>query len=287
MSLISPPAMSDNIDRCHSSVTRDVYPFRLSCCESILLEKSNMSIASIVGRTVAFGMAGIVLVPAFFSGTDAPSRSPYEVLQGKVGPDVALPMTRAEFGDTYNRLGASQFENANALMGWAALAAAESDQCNRVEVMGVSDDATRDELQWFVHCQNGERFQINQAQAEAARDNYDPAATPEQRLAAEDVPTAEPKSARWKNFNERVAVTACQDLVRSVMLDQGSFDAAWSWDSEKNEETGIVTIQQDFAAQNGYGGTLSSRFHCEVDSNLAGRITTLKIREADGWRNLI
>lgn len=246
-----------------------------------------MSIASIVGRTVAFGMAGIVLVPAFFSGPEAPSRSSYEVLQNKVGPDVAVPMTRAEFGDTYARLGASQFETANALMGWAALAAAESDQCNRVEVMGVSDDATRDELQWFVHCQNGERFQINQAQAEAARGTYDPAATPEQRLAAEDVPIAEPKSARWKNFNERVALTACQDLVRSVMLDQGSFDAAWSWDSEKNDETGVVTIQQDFAAQNGYGGTLSSRFHCEVDTNLAGRITTLRIREADGWRNLM
>lgn len=196
-------------------------------------------------------------------------------------------MTRAEYGTTYSRLGSSQFDNANALMLWAAIAAAESDQCNRVEVVAVSDKATREELQWFVDCANKERFQIKQAQAEAAQSKYDPAVKPEEREAAKKVAVAEPKSARWKDFNMAQAITACSTLVRSAMLNQGSFDAAWSYDSEKNDDTGIVTIQQDFEAQNGFGGTISSRYHCEIDTKIGGRITKLKIREPDGWRDLI
>ncbi|MEZ5710100.1 MAG: hypothetical protein R3E02_12015 [Blastomonas sp.] len=209
------------------------------------------------------------------------------LLQEKIVQNAVIEMDRNDYAKTYAKLGEAQFDNANNLMRWAAIAAAESKQCDQVEIVDVSDRATRSELQWFVDCKNKERFQIKQAQAEAAKGKYDPDATPQQRKAAKQVAVAEPKSARWKNFNEAIAVTACQSLVRSAMINQGSFDTAWGWDSEKNDDTGIVTIQQDFEAENGFGGTISSRYHCEVDTNLAGRITTLKIREINGWRDLI
>lgn len=241
------------------------------------------------GRSMlaAASIAIVALVGGCSGEPAAPPKSRYEVLQSKIEPHAVSPMTRADFKDTYARLGARQFDNANALMQWAAVAAAESDQCDRVDLVAVSDKATRKELQWFVDCTNKERFQIRQEQAEAARGKYDPAASPEARQAAQQVGTAEPKSARWKDFNMATALTSCTTLVRSAMLNQGSFDAAWSYDSEKNDETGVVTIQQDFEAQNGFGGTITSRYHCEIDTKLAGRVTKLKIREPDGWRNLI
>lgn len=236
---------------------------------------------------VVASLAAVAMIGGCSGKPAAPAKSGYEALQAKIEPHAVTPMTRADYKDTYARLGARQFDNANALMPWAAIAAAESDQCDRVDLVAVSDKATRRELQWFVDCTNKERFQIRQAQAEAARGKYDPAASPEAKQAAQQVGKAEPKSARWKDFNMAAAMASCTTLVRSAMLNQGSFDTAFSYDSEKDDDTGIVTIQQDFEAQNGFGGTISSRYHCEIDTKLAGRVTKLKIREPSGWRNLI
>lgn len=217
----------------------------------------------------------------------ASEKATAETPQEKVGADAVMAMNRTDFGKTYERLGKRQFERANSLMEWAAIAAAESDQCDKVELVSISESATRSELQFFADCQNKERFQITQAQAEAAQAKYDAKASSEVKLAAQEAEPLKPKSARWENFNERVAVSACKSLVQSAMMDRGSFDAAWSWDSEKNDKTGIVTIQQDFDAKNGFGGTISSRYHCEVDADHGSRITKLRFREDGGWHTLI
>ncbi|NLR71192.1 hypothetical protein HGI47_09935 [Novosphingobium sp. ERN07] len=206
-----------------------------------------------------------------------PEKAAAERVMDKIAPDTVIPMDRADYRKTFAKLGKKQFDNANDLMKWAAVAAAESDKCDKVVVVGISDYATAKELQWFVDCENKERFQIREAQAVAVRAKF----------AAANVAVAEPKSAQWKNFNERVAVSDCKSLVQSVMTDRGSFDAAWTWDSEKDDQTGRVTIQQDFEAKNGFGGTISSRYHCVIDTKIGGRIVKLKVREADGWRTLI
>lgn len=220
-------------------------------------------------------------------GADSPAQSPLERLESKVADDAIMLMDKADFAKTYSKLGKAQFDRANAFTRWAALAAAESDQCNKVALVGISDEATRQQIQWYVDCANSERFQITQEQAETAQAKYDPAASKDSKASAKDIVVAKPKSARWKDFNERVALTSCQSLVRSAMLDQGSFDAAWSWDSEKDEKTGLVVIQQDFEAGNAYGGTISSRYDCVVDADHGSRVTELSIREPGGWRKLL
>lgn len=287
MSLISPQTMSDNENR----LSLIVYIERLLLSAIPVLNRLTGASAMPAIRfhvpAALAAVASIALLGGCSGEPAGPPKSPYEVLQGKISKEAVSSMARADYGKTYARLGARQFDNANALMPWAAIAAAESDQCDRVELVAVSDKATRKELQWFVDCANKERFQIKQAQAEAARGKYDPAASPEAKQAAQQVGKAEPKSARWKDFNMATAMNSCTTLVRSAMLNQGSFDTAWSYDSEQNDDTGIVTIQQDFEAQNGFGGTISSRYHCEIDTKLAGRVTKLKIREPSGWRSLI
>lgn len=121
-------------------------------------------------------------------------------LEAKLGPDAVFPMTAGEFKTSYRKLGKAKFAKANAYMRWAGIAAAESPACDKVDDIGVSDHATRAELQWYVHCLNGGSFQVREAQAEAAKGKYDPAATPQERAKARGLETARPSSARWQDF---------------------------------------------------------------------------------------
>lgn len=259
------------------------------------------SIAMSDQQKLAWKIGGAVIAVLFVMGavscaTEQPAdprpariaKTPLERATEKLDPDAIVLMDRANYPRAYGRLGRVRFDEANDLTRWAALGAAESDQCPKVDTIGLDEQrATRAAIVWYVDCSNRERFVISEEQARATRDRLDPDASPEARQRAETLAIAEPRSARWKDFNEGSAVTTCRNLVRSTMLNQRAFDAAWRWDSERDDDTGIVTIQQDFEGQNGFGGTISSRYHCVVDTNDGIRVRALRIREVDGWRNLI
>ncbi len=230
--------------------------------------------------------ASAAFLSACSSGPPQPQKSPYEQAKVKIAPDAVMPMDRTEFRKTFAKLGRKDFDSANDLMEWAAIAAAESKSCDKVELVAVSDNATRKKIQWFVDCANKERFQITEDQALAARDKFDTKALPAAKQTAQRVAVAEPKSARWKNFNEVNAVSACDLIVQQVMLVPGSFNSAWKWDIEKDADSGIVTIQRDYKSENAYSMKINGRYHCEIDTGKAV-IKTLKIREPDGWRKLI
>lgn len=218
------------------------------------------------------------------SGTPA---SKLDQLGKKVGQDAVMPMTRADFSKTYAKLGKVQFDNANALMRWAALAAAESDKCDKVEMVAVSDGATRKRITFYADCANGERFMVDEGQARATRDRLDPAASADARKKAEGLPVAEPKSARWAKFNETSAVTACDLLTQQAMLVPGSFSTGWSrWAIDKNDDTGIVTIERDFKSENSYSMKINGRYRCILYGD-EGQVKSLSIREPSGWRKLI
>ena len=99
-----------------------------------------------------------------------------ETLEARVASDAVMLMDRESFGDTYAKLGAGQFQNANDLMHWAAIAAvAQGNACDRVAMVNVSDRSTRDNIVWFVDCDNKERVLIEQSQAEDAKHRFDSA----------------------------------------------------------------------------------------------------------------
>ncbi len=209
------------------------------------------------------------------------------IFEKKIGEGAVLPMTRADFKKTHAKLGAAKFGEANALMRWAALAAAESDQCPAVDNMGLSDSATAKKLIWYVDCSGSERFMIDETQASATRDRLDPAVTSAARAKAEQFAIAQPKSARWKDFNESNAATACDLLTQQAMLVPRSFSTGFNrWQIEKNDETGIVTIERDYKSENAYSMKINGRYRCVIDSD-KGNIKGLSIREPDGWKKLL
>lgn len=95
-------------------------------------------------------------------------------LEARVASDAVFPMDQNDFSDTYAKLGAAQFLKANDLAHWAAIAAvAQGNACDRVAMVNVSDRSTRDNIVWFVDCDNKERVFIEQHQAEEAKQRFD------------------------------------------------------------------------------------------------------------------
>lgn len=217
-------------------------------------------------------------------------------LKAKIGPDAIEEMNYndREFREAYPKLGRRQFAQSNELMPWAAVAAAESEQCSQVEGVTPWARATAQAMSWNVVCMRDGRYQdsfnITPEQAQAVRDKYDPDATAEAREAAMQLATAEPRSARWKNFDDkakRAAVIACKEVVRAAMVNENSFSSAWGWDAYRDEDTGTGVIEQDFTATNALGGKISSRYRCAVDPDDSTSIKEVLIREITGWQKLI
>lgn len=104
-----------------------------------------------------------------------------EALEARVASDAVMLMDRESFGDTYSKLGADQFQNANGLMHWAAIAAvAQGNGCDRVAMVNVSDRSTRENIVWFVDCANNERVFIEQPDAESVRLRFENDASEEE-----------------------------------------------------------------------------------------------------------
>lgn len=101
-----------------------------------------------------------------------------EALEARVAADAVMLMDRESFSDTYSNLGAAQFQNANKLAHWAAIAAVvQGNTCDRVAMVNVSDRSTRDNIVWFADCENKQRIFIEQSQAEDAQKRFGGAAT--------------------------------------------------------------------------------------------------------------
>lgn len=248
---------------------------------------TNTSALHISRLMIAASIAPTVLLAGCSSGPTVPPKSRLEVMKGKIDPDAVIEMDRDGYRKTFSKLGKKQFDEANALMSWAAMAAAESNKCDRVEVVALSDKATRKQLQYFVDCANKERFQITQAHAKAMQVRFDPKASAEEKEFAQKFDVATPKSDRWKGFDEANAATACDLTVQNAMLVPSSFSAGFNrWDIEKNDDTGLVTIQRDYNAENAYSMKINSRYECVIDTSKK-QIVRLKIREPNGWRKLI
>lgn len=96
-------------------------------------------------------------------------------LRDRVAAGAVVPLVRSAYPKTFDKLGARQFRAASDLMPWAALAAAEHGGiCDRVEVVGLSDSATREMLLWYVTCANGQKIMVEQSEAADIRERYSP-----------------------------------------------------------------------------------------------------------------
>lgn len=212
-------------------------------------------------------------------------------IESRIAGHAIIKMKASDYPQLYSRLGKEAFARANTLSPWAAIVAASDSDCtSTVDLVAVSDKSTPDQLHWFVDCEGGTRVEVTESEAVTAKDMW---TEPDGVLAKQaNVETArrsdEPARSAIDDLDtadEAVIVGSCDRAVTATLNSQGSYDPAWSYDYRKDRASGRVSVTRDFEAQNGFGGTMSSRYECMVDAR-SRDLVSLRVREPTGWKTL-
>lgn len=197
----------------------------------------------------------------------------------KAAPALEVPAnyTRAEYGTTYKRVGATSFAKLNELEAGAVYAAAESKSCDKVVDAAVSDRSKRDDALWYVNCANENRFMVSQKQAADALARFKEGNLASRKLDASctlsSVAMCGATSAQRAALDNEVALAnACDFVLDKVLVSPSSLDMVGSWSISfgKNDS---VTISRNFDSQNSFGAMIRSRYRCTINaatSNITG-----------------
>lgn len=221
----------------------------------------------------------------------AEAQEDHRQVVGKAAPAIqaVAKYTRAEYGQTFARVGAATFAKLNALEPGAAYAAAESKSCNRADFAAVSDVSKPGAAVWFVDCENGNRFMIGQKDAEAALGRFKAS-----KLALRDLKpsctattvamckaTVAQKASGAKEIEY---VTACDLILQQVVASPSSLDMkSWRFGFGSGDK---VVIQRPFDAQNAFGAMVRAQYRCEIDARTNG-ITGFSVSGPTGTTKVI
>lgn len=209
----------------------------------------------------------------------------------KVSGDLlkAAAYSRADYPKLYSQLGKAAFEKLDDLEPGALYAAAESNQCDMVESVGVSDSSLKGAVRWFVDCRNGNRFMVTQDQALGAlvRRNSRRMALADlaESCTTSTVAMCSATSAQ-KNASEAEIVSACDILLNRAVVSPSTLDVASRWDYAISDKPDTLVVQRDFDSQNSFGAMIRSRYHCEVNA-ASGRITKFVVQGPMGAQKII
>lgn len=161
-------------------------------------------------------------------------------IASRIGADAISKYTAADrkhYPKLFGRLGSRLYE-VEGLGRKAAVLALRTGKCDRVLFVDVSDRSTRNELQFYVDCDNETRVRLTETEIKAG-----------QAAKAESKEERQSRVAARMVRDDRLIADA-KASVRRVLRDPGSADFANVFVSEKN---GLVTC--GFVnARNGFGG---------------------------------
>ncbi|WP_298469254.1 hypothetical protein [uncultured Erythrobacter sp.] len=163
-----------------------------------------------------------------------------EEVASRIGADAISSYSeadRANYPRLFEKLGDRVFE-VEGLGRKAAGLALQNGECDRVLYVDVSERSTRDELQFFVECNNETRVRVSETQfAEGEVDSSETREERQSRVAS-------------RNARDEHLISEAKDDVRAVLRDPSSADFGNVFVSDKD---GLVTC--GFVnARNGFGG---------------------------------
>jgi len=204
--------------------------------------------------------------------------------QAKIDPMALYDAKPGDYPKLYKKLGKAAFDRAMSLNDWAALKVVLSDSCDRLTTIDVSDSSSRDEIQWFADCQNGQRFYVNEAEAkqiEAALGQVAPG-TP---LDPAKIEAPASQSEKLQSFPEVQAVADCDALMKSAATSPSSYKSQWSRTLDNTSTPGKVTIGRRFSAENAFGARLEGQYECTVDA-MTGQVIKLRAYQNGEWQTV-
>jgi hypothetical protein len=245
-------------------------------------------------RAVGFGWAGFLVLlsttlvsrvpnPALqpvaqsAASPAAPTPSPIAMskavrlaaMDAKISEVVLIPLDGKYDPDGYAKLGKRVWGVSNDLRRWVAYAALQSDGCDYVSAVAVSEEATQSQLSWHVVC-GDKRFIISEAQARSMRTQFDPnASAADQAKAAASFAKSEPfdetptSTGGTVALSQQAAIDACQRAVLSSANHPSTVEFPLFDFDYKDRGNGRVQLLMSASAKNSFGLQLTYDVECQ------------------------
>lgn len=164
----------------------------------------------------------------------------------KIAPHAVIPITQKSYPKLYAAWGAAGVKKINQLMPLAAQKAAASPECDRVDLVEISQNRSTPgkDIVFFVDCANRKRFYIGQS------DLHSPAA-------------AKSQTGKMGSLTDAQATFTCENTVKTQLHNPLTFSRKFGTTSVyRAPTTGNVVVQFTFEAKNNLGGVLPSKARC-------------------------
>ena len=172
----------------------------------------------------------------------------------KIAAGAVEKYTKVSHPKMHKAWGNDGLQRVNDLAPKAALVAAASRSCNRVDIVGLSSDRSKPPKQavFFVDCANGERIYVDEV---SITRNIAP-------------PTESSKSA---GINDGQAILMCADAVKAQLHNPLTFDRK-ALDTAVNrvKQSGNISVTFGFTAKNGLGAELPGKARCVIQPDGRG-----------------
>ena len=169
-------------------------------------------------------------------------------LASKIQKGADSPMTQESYPKTYKTWGKAYFNRLNEMMPKVALKAAESDKCDMVTWVGLSDSRStpKKEAVFFADCKNGERFYISENDLKTDKK-------------AESVKESTAK------FNDSAYIEACADYAKRKMNHPSTFDYSFFNSVVYKAPTGRIVVTMPCEAKNSFNLEVEMEAKCYFD----------------------
>jgi hypothetical protein len=164
----------------------------------------------------------------------------------KIAPDAVTPYTKKAYPTFYSAWGAAGMKKVNDLMPLAAAKAAASPECNKVELVELSQQRSTPgkNIIFFVDCANRKRFYIDQSQLASAA-------------------VAKSQTNKMAALSDSQAKEMCDRAIKVKLNNPLTYDRQYTTTSVYRAPTnGNVVVEFKFEAKNDLGAPLPHKARC-------------------------
>ena len=166
----------------------------------------------------------------------------------KIAKGADSPMTQKGFPKTYKTWGKEYFNRINKMFPQVALKAAESERCDMVTYVGLSENRSipKKEAVLFAECKNGERFYFSERDLKSDK-------------------KARSVQEQTEEINEGLYIDACIDHTKRQLTHPSSFDYSWLNTLVYKAPGGRVVVTMPCEAKNSFNLEIEMEAKCYFD----------------------
>lgn len=166
----------------------------------------------------------------------------------KIAPHAVMPITQKSYPKLYAAWGAAGVKRINELMPKAAQKAAASPDCDKVDLVEISQNRSTPgkKIVFFVDCVNTKRFYIEDTELTAAG-------------------PAQSQAAKMSALSDSQATQSCESAIKGQLTNPLTFNRKMGTTSVyRAPTTANVVVQFTFEAKNNLGALLPSKARCVI-----------------------